>query len=65
MHTEPTEIVESCQPNRGQKGGRGECAGDRSREEFLELLFAHVADGIFLIELDGRAIDVNPAACGQ
>jgi PAS domain S-box-containing protein len=65
MHTEPTEIVESCQPNRGQKGGRGEFAGDRSREEFLELLFAHVADGIFLIELDGRVIDVNPAACAM
>ena len=30
--------------------------------ELLELLFAHVADAIFVAKPDGRIIDVNPAA---
>jgi PAS domain S-box-containing protein len=33
-----------------------------SRLRHLESLFAHIADPIFVTELDGRIIDVNPAA---
>ena len=33
------------------------------RNQQLENFFAHVADALFVTELDGRIIDANPAAC--
>ncbi|MDI1444328.1 PAS domain S-box protein [Polyangium sp. 6x1] len=38
-------------------------AGATDREELLELLFAHVAEAIALVEPSGRIVEVNPAAC--
>ena len=37
----------------------------RSRGEFLELIFSHLTDAIFVIEPDGSIIDANPAACRE
>jgi PAS domain S-box-containing protein len=31
--------------------------------QLTEKLFEHVADAVFVADLDGRIIDVNPAAC--
>jgi len=42
-----------------------EIGGSRSRGEFLELIFAHLTDAIFVVEPDGRIIDANPAACSM
>src|SRR5258708_12330327 len=42
-----------------------EIGGSRSRGEFLELVFAHLTDAIFVVEPDGRIIDANPAACSM
>ena len=39
-----------------------ELEASRSRLRQLESLFTHIADPIFVTELDGRIIDVNPAA---
>ena len=52
----------SCQ---SKDGGnlQGKVGGSRNRGEFLELIFAHLTDAIFVIEPDGRIIDANPAAC--
>lgn len=38
---------------------------ERDRKELLELLFAHVAEAIFLVESGGRIVEVNPAACAM
>ncbi len=35
----------------------------QERLEQMETLYAHVADAIFVAELDGQIIDVNPAGC--
>jgi PAS domain S-box-containing protein len=43
----------------------GELKVNQSRGELLESLFAHVADAIFVVDPDGRIIDVNPAACAM
>jgi PAS domain S-box-containing protein len=40
-----------------------EIAWYRQRIEQMESLYAHIADAIFVTELDGQIIDVNPAAC--
>src|SRR3984957_13549285 len=37
--------------------------GSGTRAEFLELIFAHLTDAIFVIEPDGRIVDAKPAAC--
>jgi PAS domain S-box-containing protein len=37
----------------------------RGRVGQLEGLFTHMADAIFVTELDGQIIDVNPAACAM
>src|SRR5260370_25597531 len=42
-----------------------ESGESRSRGEFLELIFAHLTDAIFVIEPDGRIIEANPAACSM
>jgi PAS domain-containing protein len=42
-----------------------EVGGSRSRGEFLELIFAHLTDAIFVVEPDGRIIDANTAACSM
>jgi PAS domain S-box-containing protein len=42
-----------------------EVGGSQSRGEFLELIFAHLTDAIFVVEPDGRIIDANPAACSM
>jgi PAS domain S-box-containing protein len=34
-----------------------------TRLQLTEKLFEHVADAVFVADLDGRIIDVNPAAC--
>jgi PAS domain S-box-containing protein len=46
---------------------RCQYALDKSRGhvERLEGLFTHMADAIFVTELDGQIIDVNPAACAM
>jgi len=46
--------LERCQNERDKS---------RGRVKQLEGLFTHMADAIFVTELDGRIIDVNPAAC--
>lgn len=38
---------------------------ERDRKELLELLFAHVAEAIFLVDAGGRIVEVNPAACAM
>ena len=45
--------------------GAAQVALDKSRRrvEQLEGLFTHIADAMFVTELDGQIIDVNPAAC--
>ena len=55
---------DSCQLKDGMNLQR-EIGGSRSRGEFLELIFAHLTDAIFVIEPDGRIIDANPAACSM
>ena len=35
----------------------------RTRLHLTEKLLAHVQDAVFVADLDGRIIDVNPAAC--
>jgi hypothetical protein len=54
MDTDPTKVEDSFRPPRDQKHGQGEFVEHRKREELLELLFAHVADAIFLVKPDGR-----------
>src|SRR5260370_28229413 len=44
---------------------QSEIGESRSRGEFLELIFAHLTDAIFVVEPDGRIIDANPAACSM
>ena len=48
----------------GEKDGEGKTVDRHSRAEFLELIFGHVADALLVADLDGRIVDVNPAACG-
>jgi len=55
---------DSCQSKDGMNLQR-EIGGSRSRGEFLELVFAHLTDAIFVVEPDGRIIDANPAACSM
>jgi PAS domain S-box-containing protein len=61
---QPSETAAAGQKVR-QGGARAhDGPGRRSRrEKWLELLFAHAADGILVHELSGRFIDANPAAC--
>jgi PAS domain S-box-containing protein len=40
-----------------------EIAEFRQRIEQMESFFAHIADALFVTELDGQIVDVNPAAC--
>ena len=42
---------------------RGELDRCTTRLHLTEKLLAHVQDAVFVAELDGRIIDVNPAAC--
>jgi PAS domain S-box-containing protein len=42
---------------------RGELDGCTTRLQLTEKLLEHVADAVFVANLDGRIIDVNPAAC--
>jgi len=65
MDTDPTKVEDCCRPTKGRKDLQGEFAEHGSREALLELLFASVADAIFLAEPDGRIIDANPAACAM
>ena len=65
MDTDPTKVEDCCRPTKGRKELQGEFAEHGSREALLELLFASVADAIFLAEPDGRIIDANPAACAM
>src|ERR1700676_1665552 len=62
MDTDPTKVEDCCRPTKGRKDLQGEFAEHGSREALLEVLFASVADAIFLAEPDGRIIDANPAA---
>jgi PAS domain S-box-containing protein len=55
---------DSCQSKDG-RNLRREVGGSRSRGEFLELIFAHLTDAIFVIEPDGRIIEANSAACSM
>jgi PAS domain-containing protein len=36
-----------------------------TRLQLTEKLLEHVADAVFVADLDGRMIDVNPAACSS
>jgi PAS domain S-box-containing protein len=65
MDTDPTKVEDCCRPTKGRKDLQGEFAEHGSREALLELLFASVADAIFLAEPDGRIIDANPATCAM
>jgi PAS domain S-box-containing protein len=47
------------QPERRKR----ELAERPKREAIMEDLFASVAEAIFIVEPDGRILDVNPAAC--
>src|SRR5260370_23056053 len=62
MDTDPTKFEGASRPTKGSEDPQGEFPEHRRREELLELLFAHVADAIFVAKPDGRIIDVNPAA---
>ena len=42
---------------------RSELDSCSTRLHLTEKLLAHVQDAVFVAELDGRIIDVNPAAC--
>ncbi len=42
---------------------RSELDSCSTRLHLTEKLLAHVQDAVFIAELDGRIIDVNPAAC--
>src|SRR5258708_37206842 len=42
---------------------RSELDRCNSRLHLTEKLLEHVADAVFVVDLDGRIIDVNPAAC--
>jgi PAS domain S-box-containing protein len=44
---------------------RRELAECHRRMDQMEAFFTHVADAIFVVEPDGRIIDVNPAACAS
>src|SRR5260370_33046348 len=65
MDTDPTKFEGASRPTKGSEDPQGEFPEHRRREELLELLFAHVADAIFVGKPDGRIIDVNPAALGN
>src|SRR5580704_11503158 len=62
MDTDPTKFEGASRPTKGSEDPQGEFPEHRRREELLELLFAHVADAIFVAKPGGRIIDVNPAA---
>ena len=36
-----------------------------TRLHLTEMLLEHVADAVFVADLDGRIVDVNPAACAK
>ena len=55
---------DSCQSKDGRNLQR-KVGESRSRGEFLELIFSHLTDAIFVIEPDGSIIDANPAACRE
>lgn len=44
---------------------RDESGKEQDRAQLLELLFAHVAEAIFLVESPGRIVEVNPSACAM
>ena len=65
MNTETESVKDASRPAANPDRSQREFEDDRSRRELLELLFAHVADAIFLAAPDGRIIDANPAACAM
>lgn len=64
MDTDATKGEDTCQLE-GKTARRGEFAERQSRWEFLELIFAHLADAILVTKLDGRIVDANPAVCAM
>jgi PAS domain S-box-containing protein len=57
--------ADDCSQSKDGMNLQREVGGSRSRGEFLELIFAHLTDAIFVVEPDGRIIDANPAACSM
>lgn len=63
MDAHATKAEDTCQ--QGGKDPQGEFTKRQSRGEFLELIFANLADAILVTDPDGRIIDANPAACAM
>ncbi|MBV8098014.1 MAG: PAS domain S-box protein, partial [Verrucomicrobia bacterium] len=61
MDSNAMNSKKTCQQD--PKDQQGEFTDCKTREEFLEMIFAHVAEAILVADLDGRIIDCNPAAC--
>jgi PAS domain-containing protein len=63
MNADAQGVEGDSRPATSSARVQGKVERDRNRRELLELLFAHLVDAIFLLEPDGRIVDVNPAAC--